>query len=324
VLNIILLVLTILKKYKMITNNMISKAGLLIEEYKENKMKKYEGSLLYHVLKEFNISAVNTYYFILVSLYKIKGLNIIFDFDVISLLINITLSFLSIFITPFFQIFTLIEIIRLNSFLNNIIYILWKNINKLFFMIYSLLILYFLFSVFEFLYMRKYYYNTDHMDFQDNELNLYCDTIYYCFISILHYGINPNNILLIGGNINRSDSIFYVKLAIDLILYMIIFSLLISIFFGIIINSLKEFSEIMNESQKSINERCFICGISRYKIDREEKGWIYHYKREHNIFSYIYFLSELKNKKFDECDGVEKFVKNCIQKEELIFLPIKK
>lgn len=324
VLYIIITVLTILKKYKMITNKMINKADLLIEEYKENKMKKYEGSLLYHVLKEFNISAINTYYFILVSLYKVKGLNIIFDFDVIVLLINIVLSFLSIFITPFFQIFTLLEIIRLSSFLNNIVFILFKNIKKLFFMIYSLLIIYFLFSVFEFLYMRKYYYSTDYMNIQDNELNLYCDTIYYCFISILHYGINPNNILLIGGNINRSDSIFFVKLVIDLILYMIFFSLLISIFFGIIINSLKEFNEIMNEKQKSINERCFICGMSRYKLDREEKGWIYHYKREHNIFSYIYFLSELQNKKFDECDGVEKFVKNCIQKEELIFLPIKK
>jgi hypothetical protein len=54
VLYIIILVLTILKKYKMITNNMISKADLLIEEYKENRMKKYEGSLLYHVLKVIN------------------------------------------------------------------------------------------------------------------------------------------------------------------------------------------------------------------------------------------------------------------------------
>jgi len=321
---IIILVLTILKKYKMVTNNMISKADLLIEEYKENKMKKYEGSLLYHVLKEFNISAINTYYFILVSLYKVKGLNIIFDFDIFVLLLNIVLSFLSIFISPLFQIFTLLEILRLSSSMNNIIYILLKNIKKLFFMLYNLLIIYFLFSVFEFLYMRKYYYSTDYMNILDNELNLYCDTIYYCFISILHYGINPNNLLLIGGNINRKDSIFFIKLVIDIILYMIIFSLLISIFFGIIINSLKEFNEIMNEREKSINERCFICGISRYKLDREEKGWIYHYKREHNIFSYIYFLSELQNKKFDECDGVEKFVKNCIQKDELIFLPIKK
>ena len=42
-------------------------------------------------------------------------------------------------------------------------------------------------------------------EFTVNSFNLYCDTIYYCFISIIHYGINPNNILL------KSPPITYLK-----------------------------------------------------------------------------------------------------------------
>ena len=323
ILYFILLILTILKRYKIIKHNMINKADILIEEYKENKLKKYEGSLLYHVLKELNKTAINSYNYILVSLYKSK-LNIFFDFDIIALLINIIFSFMSIFISPFFQTINLFDIIRLNSFLNNVVFILMKEFNKIFFMVYVLLIIVFCFSFFEFMFMREYYYSNDYMNISDSEINLYCDTIYYCFISILHYGFNPNNLLFIGGSINRSKPIFFVKLVIDLLLFCFVFSLGFNVFLGVIINSLKEFNELMIDNQKSINEKCFICGIPRYKIDREEKGWTYHYKREHNIFSYIYFLSKLKNKNFYECDGVEKYVKKCIEKEKLSFLPLKK
>ena len=108
---------------------------------------------------------------------------------------------------------------------------------------------------------------------------------------------------------------------VDLLLICIVFSYGSSTFLSIVINSFKEFNEIMNEKKKTINQKCFICGISRYKLDREEKGWIYHYKREHNIFSYIYFLAALKNKKIEHCDGIEKYVKKCIENHELIFLP---
>ena len=321
---VLIFILTIIKRYIIIKNNMNNKADTLIEEYKERKMKKYEGSLLYHVLNDINKSAINSYNYLLISLYKTKGLNIIFDFDVILLLIDITISVLSIFISPFLQVLCLFDIIRLNSFLFNIIYILFKQISKFFFMIYMLLIVIFIFSVAEFMLMRDYYYSNDYMNILDNDINLYCDTIYYCFISILHYGINPNNILLVGGTIKRSDSSFYLKLVIDLFLFCITFSIIGSIFLGVVINSLREFKEIMNEKQKTIKERCFICGLPKYKLDRQEKGWIYHYKREHNVFSYIYFLVDLKNKNLEACDGIEKYVKKCIEKEDLIFLPIKK
>ena len=317
----LIFILTVMKRYKIIKNSMTSKAELLIEEYKEKKMKKYEGSLLYHILNDIIYKSINSYNYIIVLLYRSKGLNIIFDFDVLFLLIDITISVLSIFITPFLQIFSLFDIIRLNSFLKNIVYVLFKQINKFFFMIYALLIIIFIFSVFEFLFMREYYYSNDYMNISDNEINLYCDTIYYCFISIIHYGINPNNILLIGSHINRNDSIFYIKLIIDLLLFCVFFSFTASIFLSVVVNSFKEFNEIITENQKFIKERCFICGISRYKLDREDKGCIYHYKREHNIFSYIYFLAALKNKKMEECDGVEKYVKKCLEKQKLIFLP---
>ena len=318
----LIFVLTIIKRYEIITNNMNSKAEQLIEEYKENKMEKYEGTLLYHLLNDFNKSSISSYNYILASLYRSKGLNVIFDSYIFFLILDITFSFVAVFYSPIFQIFCLFDIIRLNRFLKNIIYILFKQIKKLFSMIYILLIIIFIFSVFEFMIMRKYYYSNDYMDISDNEINLYCDTIYYCFLSILHYGINPNNILLIGSDIARNNSIFFIKLVLDILLFGLIIPLSTTIFFSIIINAFKEYYEIIKEKQKLIKERCFICGISRYKLDREEKGWIYHYKREHNIYSYIYFLVGLKNKNYKECDGIEKYVKKCIEKEELIFLPI--
>ena len=300
VLYFITFVLTIIKEYKLIKNNMNNKAELLIEEYKNNKMEKYEGTLLYYLLDKFNKSSINAYKYIIISLYKSKGFNIIFDFDIFFIMIDILFSFLSLFISPFFLIFSLFDIIKLNSFLRHLFIILIRQTSKFFYIIYILLIVVFIFSVIEFLFMREYYYSNDYKNISDNEINLYCDTIYYCFISILHYGINPNNIILIGSDISRKNNIFFVKLVIDVFLFCIVFSFSSSLFLSIIINSLKEFKEIIKEKKDAFQERCFICGLSSHKLDRREKGWIYHYKKEHNIFSYIYFLFEIKNKNNNE------------------------
>jgi hypothetical protein len=47
-----------------------------------------------------------------------------------------------------------------------------------------------------------------------------------------------------------------------------------------------------------------------------------HYKYEHNIFAYLYYIIELEEKDVNDCDGLEKYVKACISNDDLKFLPV--
>jgi hypothetical protein len=39
-----------------------------------------------------------------------------------------------------------------------------------------------------------------------------------------------------------------------------------------------------------------------------------HVYLEHNVYHYVDFLIYVKNKKVTDCNGIEKYVKNCLEK----------
>ncbi len=45
---------------------------------------------------------------------------------------------------------------------------------------------------------------------------------------------------------------------------------------------------------------------------------------EHNLYNYLNYIIYIKNKNIDECDGVEKYVKECIIQGKTDFFPKRK
>ena len=50
-------------------------------------------------------------------------------------------------------------------------------------------------------------------------------------------------------------------------------------------------------------------------------GWKEHTQIEHNLFAYLAYIVYIKRKPVDECDGLEKYVKQKIEDGDVCFLP---
>lgn len=52
--------------------------------------------------------------------------------------------------------------------------------------------------------------------------------------------------------------------------------------------------------------------------------WYYHITYEHSLPSYLFFIIQLKNKDYSECNETEKSIKAKIECQDMTWLPIKK
>jgi inositol 1,4,5-triphosphate receptor type 1 len=100
--------------------------------------------------------------------------------------------------------------------------------------------------------------------------------------------------------------------------------LLLNLIFGIIIDAFADMRDYQNQLEIDVKERCFICGLNRIEFETKNKSWIEHIQREHNAFAYLYFILYVQDKPGNECNGVEKYVKALILKEDPIFFPVGK
>lgn len=103
---------------------------------------------------------------------------------------------------------------------------------------------------------------------------------------------------------------------------MIINIVLMNIFFGIIIDSFADKRAGASEIDAEVQGLCFICGISKSKFEIENIPWVDHIYGDHNMHSYLSFMIFVKQKNYSECTGVEKWVKKCLDSNNIFFYPV--
>ena len=50
-------------------------------------------------------------------------------------------------------------------------------------------------------------------------------------------------------------------------------------------------------------------------------GWFEHIYKEHNIYAYLNFCIYIEKRDITECNGIEKYVKEMIEKKDISFIP---
>lgn len=105
---------------------------------------------------------------------------------------------------------------------------------------------------------------------------------------------------------------------------MIINVILMNIFFGMIIDSFADKRQGAEDIKKEVEGQCFICGISKSKFEIENIPWGNHIYTDHNLHAYLAFIIYVQHKNMSECSGVEKWVKKCLESDNINFFPIKK
>ena len=104
--------------------------------------------------------------------------------------------------------------------------------------------------------------------------------------------------------------------------FLIINIVLLNIFFGIIIDAFADKRAVNAEQNVEMLNQCFICGISKSRFDIENIPWKDHIYKQHNMHAYLAFVLYVQGKPSSECTGVEKWVKQRIQANNVDFFPV--
>ena len=107
--------------------------------------------------------------------------------------------------------------------------------------------------------------------------------------------------------------------------YIVVVTVLISVVFGIILDSFDNLREENYETEQAVKERCFICDIEKSRFDMKANEGITferHVKQEHYMWNYVFFLIYLLKKKKTEYTGIEQDIANLVAQDDTSFFPI--
>lgn len=87
-----------------------------------------------------------------------------------------------------------------------------------------------------------------------------------------------------------------------------------------------ELRKDLEERFNDTTEKCFICGIEKNTFNRtlDRTAFDKHTTEDQNLWSYVYFIIYIWQQDKDDDDGLESFVRKCIEKNDLFWFPMRK
>lgn len=87
-----------------------------------------------------------------------------------------------------------------------------------------------------------------------------------------------------------------------------------------------ELRKDLEERLTDTTEKCFICGIEKNTFNRtlDRTAFDKHTTEDQNLWSYVYFIIYIWQQDKDDDDGLESFVRRCIEKNDLFWFPMRK
>ena len=141
-------------------------------------------------------------------------------------------------------------------------------------------------------------------------------------MTVLDNGIRyKGGVADIIGPLDRSDNNFWLVFVYGYSYYILVDLILLSILYGTIVDAVAEMREKQKDLEEDVQNKCFVCGLSRSNLDRNGEGWYQHIYRNHNIFTYLYFLIFIDKKVIGDCSSVEKYVKELSKAGDISFFP---
>lgn len=107
----------------------------------------------------------------------------------------------------------------------------------------------------------------------------------------------------------------------DFVFYVLVLVIILNIIFGIIIDTFGDLRDKRNDLIHDIRTKCFICGLEKFELDTKGEGWFTHVYRNHNVYNYLYFIIYIREKDIQECNGIEKYVKDQVKMNSISWIP---
>ena len=151
----------------------------------------------------------------------------------------------------------------------------------------------------------------------------YCSNLFYCWVASVNEGLRSGDIGALMPAPDPTDE-WYHYMAIVLYqfsFWCFVITVLLSIIFGIIIDTFSQLRTEHQEKKKHMEGVCFICGVDRLTLDTQGSGFDKHIRDEHNMWQYAFALIHIRSKDPLEYTGWEAYVAAQLQEDDFGFLP---
>lgn len=152
-----------------------------------------------------------------------------------------------------------------------------------------------------------------------------CDTYFKCLINTINLGlIHDKGVAAALSHVSLlSNPQFIGRFFFDVTFFLFITTILFQIIFGIIVDSYDEFQEDFQERENDKNNVCFVCGYKREEVEKYNLSFEDHTKL-HNLWKYFFYYQYLKRTPSNDYNGTDIYVWDCIENEQLSWLPEKR
>ena len=140
-------------------------------------------------------------------------------------------------------------------------------------------------------------------------------------VSLLKGVLMPEglNAALVEATID--GSLYWNRFFYDLSFWLLVNFLFLNMMLGQIIDAYAESRNLLRKYDKNIKRKCFVCGLTLDGLEAKTLDWESHVKNQHNLNNYLNYIIHIKDKPLEDCDGFERYVKECISKEKTDFFP---
>ncbi|XP_038054419.1 inositol 1,4,5-trisphosphate receptor isoform X2 [Patiria miniata] len=149
-----------------------------------------------------------------------------------------------------------------------------------------------------------------------------CETLIMCIITTLNFGVRSGGGI---GDVLRSPStkepLYMARVIYDLLFFIVVIIIVLNLIFGVIIDTFADLRSEKQQKEEILKNTCFICGLNRSSFDNKSVSFEEHYKEEHSMWHYLYFIVLVKVKDPTEFTGPESYVYNMIKEKNQDWFP---
>lgn len=264
----------------------------------------------------FTLRLISSKYTIAHIIVKIfRTLNTIFyvlsDIDVIFYTLYTVFSVLGTSSHPIYFSLLLLDIVYRYPSLQNVVNSIYLPRKALLLTFALMIVIVYLFAIFSYFLLEEYF-------------NPNCRGLLQCLLVVWDQSFKNSG--GIGGYLDYPSTPSYdpTRFVFDNIYNILVMIVLLGVVQGIITDTFARLREEQEFCKKDMENKCFICGLQRDYIEKNTvQGFLHHIENDHNEWNYILFIVYLLDKKETEYSGIESYIREQYDKDDLVWIPNK-